>query len=105
MREQITLLGPPQAATDRSSLSALPKDLQEQVRGRVRLLALLVAAGFSLDPLLALVVVTLATLTRHPVELSNVGFMLTDGVVALASLGVWWLAGRDRLSAARLIPE
>ena len=102
MREQITLLGPPQAATDRSSLSALPKDLQEQVRGRVRLLALLVAAGFSLDPLLALVVVTLATLTRHPVELSNVGFMLTDGVVALASLGVWWLAGRDRLSAARL---
>ena len=102
MREQITLLGPPQAAADRSSLSTLPKDLQEQVRGRVRLLALLLAAGFAVDPLLALVVWTLATLARHPIVFSNPGFAVADATVALLSLGLWWVAGRDRVSASRL---
>ena len=88
MCEQITLLGPPQAAADRSSLSALPKDLQEQVRGRVRLLALLLAAGFAVDPLLVLVVWTLATLTRHPIVFSNPGFAVADGTVALSGLAI-----------------
>ena len=102
MREQITLLGPLQAVTDRSSLSALPKDLLEQVRGRVRLLALLLAAGFAVDPLLALVVRILGALAGFPVIFGNLGFIAADAAVAVASLGLWWIAGRDRVPAARL---
>ena len=93
MREQITLLGPLQAVTDRSSLSALPKDLLEQVRGRVRLLALLLAAGFAVDPLLALVVRILGALAGFPVIFGNLGFIAADAAVAVASLGLWWMAG------------
>jgi len=41
MHEHVTLLHPDQPSTRGSRLSALPADLLEQVRGRVRLLALL----------------------------------------------------------------
>jgi len=102
MREQITLLGPQQATTDRSSLSTLPPDLLEQIRGRVRLLALLLAAGFAVDPGLALVVWILGALTRLPVTFGNLGFIAADAAVSLASLGVWWIAGRHRVPATRL---
>ena len=102
MREQITLLGPQQATTDRSSLSALPRDLLEQIRGRVRLLALLVAAGFAVDPVLAIVASIIGAIARVPVTLGNVGFIATDASVAVASLGLWWIAGRQRLPATRL---
>ncbi len=100
--EQITLLGPRQATTGRSSLSTLPPDLLEQVRGRVRLLALLLAAGFALDPVLALVVWIVGSLAGFPVTVANLGFIAADAVVALASLALWWIAGRDRVPAARL---
>jgi hypothetical protein len=102
MREQITLLGPQQATTDRSSLSALPRDLLEQIRGRVRLLALLVAAGFAVDPVLAIVASIIGAIARVPVTLGNVGFIAADASVAVASLGLWWIAGRQRLPATRL---
>jgi serine/threonine-protein kinase len=102
MREHITLLGPPAASPDRSSLSALPPDLLEQVRGRVRLLALLLAGGFALDPVLALLAWTIAALARYPIAFGNVSFIVADAAVALASLGLWWVAGRNRVSAERL---
>jgi serine/threonine-protein kinase len=102
MREHITLLGPSAASPDRSSLSALPPDLLEQVRGRVRLLALLLAAGFAVDPLLALVAWTIAAIARYPIAFGNVSFILADAAVGLASLWFWWVAGRDRVSAGRL---
>ena len=102
MPEQITLLGPQQAVTDRSSLSTLPPDLLEQIRGRVRLLALLLAAGFAVDPLLGLVVWILGTLARVPVTVANLGFIGADAAVAVASLALWWIAGRDRVPATRL---
>ena len=102
MPEQITLLGPQQAVTDRSSLSTLPPDLLEQIRGRVRLLALLLAAGFAVDPLLALAVSILGALARVPVTLANLGFIGADAAVAVASLALWWIAGRDRVPATRL---
>jgi hypothetical protein len=52
MQEHVTLLGPVGSPRERRSLSStLPPDLMEQVRGRVRLLALLLLAAFSFDPL------------------------------------------------------
>jgi serine/threonine-protein kinase len=102
MHEQVTLLGPQHASADRSSLSALPPDLLEQVRGRVRLLALLLAAGFAVDPVLVLLALSLVTLAGRPVAVGNIGFLAADGAVALASLGFWWVAGRNRVSPARL---
>jgi hypothetical protein len=51
MHEHGTLL-PPEARSDERGLSSsLPADLLEQVRGRVRLLALLLLVAFSFDPL------------------------------------------------------
>ena len=49
MQEHVTLLGPEESADVRGLSSSLPPDLMEQVRGRVRLLALLLLVAFSID--------------------------------------------------------
>jgi len=50
MQEHVTLLGPEESPADvRGLSSSLPPDLMEQVRGRVRLLALLLLVAFSFD--------------------------------------------------------
>jgi hypothetical protein len=103
MHEQVTLLGPQATPGGTPRLSALPHDLLEQIRGRVRLLAGLLLVGFALDPAIFALGWTLGTLTGLPVHFGKVGFVLTDGAVALASLGVWWLAGEGRVPASRLL--
>jgi eukaryotic-like serine/threonine-protein kinase len=103
MHEQVTLLGPNAGPGETPRLSALPRDLLEQVRGRVRLLAGLLLIGFALDPAIFLIGWTIATLSGIPVRFGHVGFVLTDGAVALASVGVWWLAGEGRVPPSRLL--
>jgi eukaryotic-like serine/threonine-protein kinase len=103
MHEQVTLLGPQATSGETPRVSALPRDLLEQVRGRVRLLAGLLLIGFALDPAIFLIGGTIAMLSGFPVIFGNVGFILTDCAVVLASLGVWWLAGEGRVSPSRLL--
>ncbi len=103
MHEQVTLLGPQATPGETPRISALPRDLLEQVRGRVRLLAGLMLIGFALDPAIFLIGWTIATLSGMPVIFGNVGFVLTDCAVVLVSLGVWWLSGEGRVSPSRLL--
>ena len=44
----------------------------------------------------------LGVVARIPVHFGNLGFATADLGVALASLGVWWMAGEGRVSPARL---
>ena len=103
MHEQVTLLGPEATREAAPRLSALPRDLLEQVRSRVRLLAGLLLIGFALDPAIFVIGWNIATLSGVPVRFGNVGFVLMDGGIALASLGVWLLAGEGRVPPARLL--
>ena len=53
MQRHVTLLGPEESPTVVRGLSSyLPPDLMEQVRGRVRLLALLLLVALAFDPLI-----------------------------------------------------
>jgi hypothetical protein len=54
--------------------SSLPPDLMEQVRGRVRLLALLLLLAFSFDPLIYFGMWAIATIAGYPVVLGSLGF-------------------------------
>jgi eukaryotic-like serine/threonine-protein kinase len=107
MQEHVTLLQPEQPAPGSAGMSsALPPDLLEQVRGRVRLLAALLLAGFAFDPLIFLLTWTVSRLTGTPLppEISNdVPFLQADAVVAVASAVVWWVARREWVSPSRLL--
>ena len=102
MHEQVTLLQPDLTPGETPRLSALPRDLLEQVRSRVRVLAIILGIGFSLDPAMYIVVWLVGVVGHIPVHFGNLGFAAADFGVALASLGVWWLAGEGRVSPSRL---
>src|SRR6478736_5481399 len=95
--EHVTLLGPQAPSGDSSRISALPQDLLDQVRGRVRLLSLLLLCAFSVGPVLF----TLSCLSgvllgdRPPPSSDMAGFVLADAAVAVAS-GVNWGTARRR---------
>ena len=78
MQEHVTLLGPAGSARERKSLSStLPPDLMEQVRGRIRLLALLLLVALSFDPLVYFGIWLIATaapaLTRDHTDPASAG--------------------------------
>jgi eukaryotic-like serine/threonine-protein kinase len=103
MQEHVTLLPPDAESPDRREVSSmLPPDLLEQIRGRVRLLAVLLLIGFAFDPLLYLIVWVLATLAHYPLVLANLGFRLVDVGAVAASAGLWWAARNRKISASRL---
>ena len=54
----------------------LPRDLVEQVRGRVRLLALLLFITFSFDPVIYLGIWITATIAGFPVIYGQLGFRI-----------------------------
>jgi serine/threonine-protein kinase len=85
--------------------TALPADLLEQVRGRVRLLAALLCVSFAFDPLIYLGV-GLASLVRGhglpPDSLTKGYFQLVYLTAAGASAALWWAARDSRLPASRL---
>src|SRR5512143_1543341 len=85
--------------------SALPPDLLEQVRGRVRLLALFLLAAFAFDPTLWFLTWGLGHLLHKPLSrefLANLGFQWVSLAAVAASAALWWLAGRQRVSPGRL---
>jgi len=55
MHEHVTLLGPQASPGDSSRISALPRDLLDQVRGRVRLVSLLLLFTNAVGPVLFVV--------------------------------------------------
>ena len=67
MQEHVTLLGPVGTPRARKNLSwTLPPDLMEQVRGRVRLLALLLFIAFGFDPLVYFGIWLIVTIAGFP---------------------------------------
>ncbi len=107
MQEHVTLLRPEEPTPGGAGVSSgLPPDLLEQVRGRVRLLAMLLMAGSALDPAVFLLTWTASRLSGTPLlpeALKDVPFLLADATVAIASAAVWWLARRDWISPSRLL--
>ena len=103
MQEHVTLLGPEESPSDiRGLSSSLPPDLMDQVRGRVRLLALLLLVAFSFDPLIYFAMWAIATVAGYPVILGQLGFRLLDLGMVAASGALWWVARNRAVSADRL---
>jgi len=106
MHEHVTLLHPDDHPQDRGPSSGLPPDLLEQVRSRVRLLALLMLFAFALDPLLFFGGLAVSKLngTTLPNEVArDAAFYWADLSVVAASAALWWLARSRRVSSTRLL--
>lgn len=103
MQEHVTVLPPAgDSLLTRGDSLSLPPDLLEQVRGRVRLLALLILIAFSIDPLLYFSILLVAKLGGHNVVLGDPAFQLANLGGAAASAGLWLAARSTRVSAPRL---
>ena len=106
MQEHVTLLGPEDSAGSvRGLSSSLPPDLLEQVRGRVRLLALLMLIGFALDPTIFFggwAVATLNGRSLPPEFFRDTLFYWGDLTVVAASAALWWITRTPRISVPRL---
>jgi eukaryotic-like serine/threonine-protein kinase len=103
MQEHVTILGPQEPHEEPGGLSSsLPPDLLEQIRGRVRLLALLLLVAFSFDPLVYLGIWLYLTVAGYPVIMGKVGFRLLDVGAMVASGTLWWAARRRVVSPERL---
>lgn len=106
LTETTTLLRPDAPAPASGGISgALPPDLIERVRGRVRLLALLLFLGFAFDVTVFLIEWAAAALARRalpPDFFDYVEFQWVYFVSAVASAALWWAAGHRRLSPSRL---
>jgi serine/threonine-protein kinase len=103
----VTLLRPDRPTKDaRATTSALPPDLLERVRGRVRLLALFLTIAFAFDPALALVALAIGAVAHKPPSsefLLNLPFLRVDLLAAPVSAALWWAAGRNRVPPSRLL--
>jgi serine/threonine-protein kinase len=107
MTERTTLLRPGSAPTSEGGLSsALPPDLLEQVRGRLRVLAVFLAIGFSLDAVFFFSSMVLAALLHLPLPngtWQRLPFQLANLGGTAASLGIWWVARSSRIAPSRLL--
>jgi serine/threonine-protein kinase len=106
MDQQVTLVHPgDRSRTDPGASSGLPRDLLEQMRGRVRLLALLMLAASSLDPLLFFggwAVATVGGQALPPDFLRDASYYWSDVGVVAASAGLWAIARNVRIPVTRL---
>ena len=107
MDKHVTLLRADRTSPDSERIStALPPDLLEQVRGRVRLLALFLVIGFAIDPIQYFISWGVAALAgvqlpndfyqRLPFQWANLG-----GVAA--SAGLWGVARNRHVAPSRLL--
>jgi serine/threonine-protein kinase len=106
MLEHVTLLGPQAPPGDSSRISALPRDLLDQVRGRVRLVSLLLLFTNAVGPVLFVVSWCVGVLRgdQPPPEFyARAGFVLADAAVAVSSAVIWWTARRRDASPSRLL--
>jgi serine/threonine-protein kinase len=106
MHENVTLLPPdvPSPDSRRSSL-LLPPDLLRQIRGRVRLLALILLVAFAFDPLVYAGTWLAHTLAGYPLpeDFHAIRWFQWVNLGALtASFGLWWFARSPRVSATSL---
>ncbi len=101
MHEHVTLL-PPETRREEGGLSSsLPPDLLEQVRGRVRLLTMLILIAFAFDPVLYFLAWSVATVANVPLTAGSfprTGFMALSAGAAGASALLWWAAGNRKVS-------
>ena len=105
MSERVTLLLPdaPQPRDPRGISSVFPPELLDQVRGRVRLLALLMLAAFGLDLIVyALNWAPVLAGYPPPSDVVEPWAMLINLAAASASAGLSWVARNKDLSASRL---
>jgi serine/threonine-protein kinase len=105
MHAQETLLRPEVQPPEPHGISSVfPAEVLEQVRGRVRLLALLILVAFAFD----LVVYAghwAALFLGYPPESSffdTGAFQVINLAAVVASAGLWWVAGSRQVSASRL---
>jgi serine/threonine-protein kinase len=106
VNEHVTLIRPGARPPESGGISAaLPPDLLEQVRGRVRFLAILLCIAFALDPLVfAVTRISLVLAGRVPPPIpSGLGFALLSLAAAAASAGLWLVARHPRVSPTRLL--
>jgi serine/threonine-protein kinase len=107
MHEDITLLRPDQTRASEPGLSsALPPDLLEQVRGRLRLLALFLTIGFAIDPALYFANFGVAVLigVQMPSEFhQRLMFQWANLGAMGASALVWALTRRRTVAPSRLL--
>jgi hypothetical protein len=107
MSDHVTLLRP-DARPDSGGISgALPADLLERVRRRVRILALLLLAAFASDLVIAAAIVVNTWLTAGTLlpeaYTGGARFLWANVFAVAASIGLWWAAGSHRISASRLL--
>ena len=102
----VTLIRPEARSQDgRGISSALPRDVLERVRERLRLLALLLLCAFAIDPILFFGGWAALTLNEGlpPREFfRDAGFYWADIGVVTCSAGLWWVTRTRRVSATRL---
>ena len=107
MPESVTLLiRDTQTPGSRGYTSALPTDLLEQVRGRVRLLSALLTAAFSFDIVVFLGewAVAAARGLPKPAHMAQAGeFQWVNLAAVVASFGLWWTARKETVSPSRLL--
>ena len=107
MQQHVTLLPPEPLSPYGAGISPpLPSDLLQQVRSRVRLLALLLLIGFAFDPAVFLLTWATAKLVGQqlpPEVIRYLPFLLADLAIAVLSVALWWLARRDSVSSSRLL--
>src|SRR5262245_64165109 len=106
--DHVTLLRPDARAPSdaRGITSALSPYPLEQIRGRVRLLALFLVVAFAFDPTIALVGQVVGAFIHRPPSrefLANLPFQWVDFVAAVFSAALWWVAGRRRVLPSRLL--
>jgi hypothetical protein len=103
MHGDVTLLHPEAREGAGGLSSALPQDLLAQVRGRVKLLALLVLSAFSFDVLVYLAKWAAVGLGHRVADLGEAGGFQGINLTAMAaSAALWWLARRKSVSTSRL---
>lgn len=107
MPEHATLIHVAEGPTDSRISLALPPDLLEQVRKRVRILALLLLAAFSIDLVFAAWTVISLLLSGGSLSAGLVEdgtlFYIGNVVALAASVVLWWAAGNPRVSPSRLL--
>jgi serine/threonine-protein kinase len=107
MHDHVTLLRPDAQRADSKRIPAsLAPDLAVQLRGRVQVLALLIALGFGIGPVifLTLMVASLVLGTEPP---SNIGassvFLWIQPAAVGISLALWWRARNPQVHATELL--
>jgi serine/threonine-protein kinase len=102
MQEHVTLLPPEARSPDSRGISSLPPDLQEQIRSRVGVLALILLIAFSFEPFLYVCAWVIGKVAGFPVIFGNLKFVAMNAGAAAVSLGLLLVARNRRVSASRL---